>query len=358
MKSILIVDDNLVSLRQIAAQLQDSYEISLAKSGELALQICAHEKPDLILLDMEMPGMNGLETLARLRQDPSLAEIPVIFLSGASGAGVETKCLEAGAEDFISKTAHGKLIRYRIETQLEYAAHRFHPQRVVSEMEDALGFSFAELVECKDRNAAGHIARVSRYAELLGQDLLEQGCFGAELKAEDIPMIRRAAPFHDIGKIGISDLVLLKRGPLTDEERREVHRHTIIGGQMLDLMYSRAPHLPYLKMAKVIAEGHHERYNGEGYPRGLKGDQIPLCCRIMAAANVYDSCVTDRVYRKGLSHETACGIIRDGRGTEFDPRVADAFERLRDAFAVEDVRSKQQIKSMGWSVFHETDINS
>ena len=358
MKSILIVDDNLVSLRQIAAQLQDGYEISLAKSGELALQICAHEMPDLILLDMEMPGMDGFETLACLRQDPSLAEIPVLFLSGTSGAEAEVKCLEAGAEGLISKTANSKLIRYRIETQLEYAAHRFHPQRIVSEMEDALGFSFAELVECKDRNAAGHIARVSRYAELIALDLLERGSFGGELTPEDIPMIRRAAPFHDIGKIGISDLVLLKRGPLTDEELREMHRHTTIGGQMLEVMYERAPHLSYLKMAQVIAQGHHERYNGEGYPLGLKGDRIPLCCRIMAAANVYDSCVTDRVYRKGLSHEAACGIIQDGRGTEFDPLVADAFERLRDAFAAEDIRSKQQMKSMGWSVFHETDINS
>jgi putative two-component system response regulator len=358
MKSILIVDDDLVSLKQISAQLSDKYEVSLAKSGELALQICAGERPDLILLDLEMPGMSGFETIKHLKTDPGLHIIPVIFLTGGNDTGAELKCLETGAADFISKTANTAILRRRIDLQLELSDYQFHQEYMARELEDLIGISFAELVECKDYNITGHITRGGAYAALLAAELFEAGTFRDEFRAADIELIRRAAPFHDIGKIGVSDMILLKRGPLTAEEYREVQQHTVIGEKMLEQIYNSSPNQHYLKTAVMIAGGHHERYDGDGYPRGLKGDAIPLCCRIMAVANVYDACVTDRVYRKALSHEEACAVILAGRGAEFDPRIVDVFDRMRDKFALLHTSSHFPPHEPGWSFYHEANPGS
>ncbi|GHV94475.1 response regulator [Spirochaetia bacterium] len=358
MKSILIVDDNLVSLKQISAQLAENYEVSLAKSGELALQICTYEKPDLILLDVEMPDMDGFQTISRLKSDSRLKQIPVIFLTGSQETATEIKCLEAGAMDFIAKPANTDILRHRIDLHLEYSDYQLHLENMVKELEDNIGISFAELVECKDYNTAGHLMRCGNYSGLLAEELFEEGIFRDELKATDSDMIKRAAPFHDIGKIGVSDIILLKRSALTEEEYREVQKHTFIGGQMMGLIYNRAPTQAYLKMAMVIAEGHHERYDGTGYPRGLKGNDIPLCCRIISVANVYDACVTDRVYRKSLSHEQACEVIFKGRGTEFDPQIVDVFSRIRDKFAALHTNSHFSVKDSEWSFYHESNSDS
>ena len=333
MKSILIVDDNLVSLKQMSTQLAQNYDISLAKSGELALEICAQERPDLILLDVEMPGMDGFATIARLKEDPRLTHVPVIFLTGNQDAATEIKCLESGAMDFITKPANIDILRHRIDLHLEFSAYQLHLEHMVEELEDNIGVSFAELLGCKDRNMATHVLRTAVYAEMLARELQAAGMFKDEITDEYIDLIKRAATFHDVGKIGVSDLILLKRSSLSDEENLEVQKHTIVGSQVLKVIYDRTPDQHYLDMAITIALSHHERYDGKGYPHGLKGDAIPLSCRILAVANVYDSCITDRVYRKGLSHQQACDIIQEGRGTEFDPRIVDAFNALSEKFA-------------------------
>ncbi|MDR2717011.1 MAG: response regulator [Treponema sp.] len=358
MKSILIVDDNLVSLKQISAQLAKDYEVSLAKSGELALQICAREKPDLILLDVEMPGMDGFATIARLKEDTQLKQIPVIFLTGNRDTATEVKCLESGAMDFITKPANADILHYRIEMHLDFAAYQFHPECAVKELEDNIGASFMELLECKDYNLTDHVMHTGKYVELLMGELLEEGVFGNEITAENISVMKRATPFHDIGKIGISDIILLKKSSLTEIEYQEICNHTTIGAQVLKTIYERAPNQDYLKTAITIAEGHHEHYDGTGYPRGLKGDEIPLYCRIMAVANVYDACVTDRVYRKKLSHDDACKVILAGRGTEFDPRVVDAFDKVRNKFASLQVPAKLSLMDKGWSFYNETNTGS
>ncbi|GHU12898.1 response regulator [Spirochaetia bacterium] len=356
MKSILVVDDNLISLKEISAHLSDNYEVLLAKSGELALQICSREKPDLILLDVEMPEMNGFETIARIKQDPGMYQIPVIFLTGNNDTATEVKCLQSGAMDFITKPVVADILRHRIELHLQFSAYQHHLEKTVKELEDSIGISFAELVECKDYNIAGHVLRTGDCAEFLATELLEEGIFAGELAAEDINMLKRAVPFHDIGKIGISDVILMKRGTLTDDEFFEVRKHTIIGARMLEVIYNRTPNQRYLKMASVIAEGHHERFDGTGYPHGLAGDAIPLCCRIMSVANVYDACVTDRVYRKGFGHEETCRIILNGRGKEFDPRVVDAFDKIREKFALLHTASQFTSKDSEWSFYHETNL--
>jgi putative two-component system response regulator len=356
LKSILIVDDNLVNLKQICAQLAETYEVSLAKSGELALQICAQERPDLILLDVEMPQMDGFATIARLKEAPRLKQIPVIFLTGSHDTATEAKCLEAGAMDFITKPVNTGILLRKIEMHLQFASYQFHMEDEVKKLEDNIGISFAELVECKDYNIAGHLVRSGACVELLATEVLEAGIFGSALSAADIGMIKRAAPFHDVGKIGISDVILLKRGALTPDEYEEVRRHTIIGSHVLEAIYSRSPNQHYLKTAIAIARGHHERYDGTGYPQGLKGDAIPLCCRIMSVANVYDACITDRVYRKRLSHEEACQVILEGRGTEFDPRIADVFGKIREKFALLSTMSHFAEKDQGWSIYHEANL--
>jgi putative two-component system response regulator len=358
MKSILIVDDNLVSLKQISVQLAKIYEVSLAKSGELALQICAREPPDLILPDVEMPDMDGFETIARLREDEKLKHIPVIFLTGNHDIATEVKCLESGAMDFIPKPANFDVLHHRIELHLQFSTYQLHLERMVKELEDNIGITFAELLDCKDYHVADHILRTGEYAGILAKEIYASGIFGDEITAEDVDIIRRAAPFYDIGKIGVSDIILLKRASLTKIEFQEICKHTVIGGQVLKHIYDRTPNQYYLKMAMTIAEGHHEHYDGTGYPKGLKGDNIPLCCRIMAVANVYAACISDRAFRKKLSHEEACEIINRGRGTEFDPRVVDVFDKVQDQFSSLYIPAIASLVDQEWDFIYETSIGS
>jgi putative two-component system response regulator len=346
----------MASLKQMSVQLAQNYEVSLAKSGEMALQICAQEKPDLILLDVEMPDMDGFATIARFQEDPHLKHIPVIFLTGNHNAATEIKCLKSGAMDFITKPANIDILHNRIELHLQLSTYQLHLESMVKELEDNIGISFAELLECKDYNVANHVLRTGEFAEVLMKELFEAGTFGRGISAEDIDTMKRAAPFHDIGKIGISDTILRKQGPLTVEQREEIKRHTTIGADMLRVIYSRTPGQHYLKMAITLAEGHHERYDGKGYPQGIIGDAIPLCCRILAVANAYDSYISDRIYRKGNTHEVACKKIFEGRGTEFDSKVVDAFDRVKDKFVSLQISTKKSIVDKEWGYNHETNI--
>jgi putative two-component system response regulator len=350
-KQILVVDDNLASLKQMGAQLEPHYEVSLAKSGALALKICKQEKPDLILLDVEMPEMDGFETLARLKEDPDLNPIPVIFLTGNHDTSTEIRALDSEAMDFITKPANKDILFHRLELHLQFAAYQNSLEQTVKELEESIVTSFAELIECKDDNAGTHVLRTGKYVEILGRKLLEAGTFGDKFSRAELDMIVRAAPFHDIGKIGISDTLLLKEDVLTKDEYEEVKRHTLIGAHFLAAIYERTPEQHYLKFAKLIAESHHERYDGGGYPRGLAGDAIPLCGRIMAVANVYDGCITDRVYRKALSHEEACRVIIDGKGSWFDPRIVEVFEGMKDEFARLKVSVKPLVKIQGKDLY-------
>ncbi|MDR0602067.1 MAG: response regulator, partial [Treponema sp.] len=351
-KQILVVDDNISSLKQIGAQLGSHYEVSLAKSGALALQICKQEKPDLILLDVEMPEMDGFQTLIRLKEDPDLNPIPVIFLTGNRDTETEIRALESGAMDFITKPANKDILFHRLELHLQFAAYQCSLENTVKELENSIVTSFAELIECKDDNAGTHVLRTGKYVEILGRELLKAGTFEGELSEENLDLVVRAAPFHDIGKIGVSDTLLLKEGALTAEEYEEVKKHTLIGARFLQSIYERTPEEQYLRFAKLIAESHHEKYDGTGYPHGLAGDGIPLCARIMTVANVYDGCITDRVYRKALSHEEACRIILDGKGTWFDPRIVETFEGVMDQFARLKVSVEPLVKIQGKNLRH------
>jgi putative two-component system response regulator len=329
-KQILVVDDNLASLKQIGAQLTSFYEISLAKSGHLALQISKQVRPDLILLDVEMPEMDGFETIKRLKEDPELCSIPVIFLTGNRDTATEIRALQSGAMDFITKPVNKDILFHRLELHLQFAAYQTSLENTVVELENSIVTSFAELIECKDYNVGGHVLRAGKYAELIGKELLAAGTFGEELTEEYLNKIIRAAAFHDIGKVGVSDVLLLKPGKLTEDEYKEVKKHTLIGAQFLEKIYERTPERDYLKVAISLARSHHERFDGMGYPDGLKGDAIPLGARIISVAHVYDTCLTDRIYRKAMSYDDACRFIIEERGRAFDPRVVDTFVAVRE----------------------------
>jgi putative two-component system response regulator len=294
-----------------------------------------------------MPEMDGFQTIARLKEDPDLNTIPVIFLTGNRDTVTELRALKSGAMDFITNPANKDILFHRLELHLQFAAYQSSLENTVKELENSIVTSFAELIECKDDNVGGHVLRAGKCVEIIGQELLRSGVFGDDLSGETLDMLIRASPFHDIGKVGISDTVLLKPEALTEEEYREVKRHTLIGAQFLEKISERSPEQPYLKYAKLIAENHHERYDGTGYPHGLAGDDIPLCARIIAVANVYDSCMTDRVYRKARGHERACQVIIEGKGTDFDPRVVDAFVAVKDQVAAMDTRSLPAVKIEG-----------
>jgi putative two-component system response regulator len=328
MAQILVVDDNVVSLKQIRAFLGANYDISLAKSGALALHICTQEKPDLILLDVDMPEMDGFDTLAKLKANPYIASTPVIFLTGNHDAETEIRGLAAGARDFITKPVEQSLLLHRVELHLRFVSYQRYLERSVMELSNSVAMSFSELIECRDKNTGEHVARTSRYVKKLGKRLMENGCYPEDLTEETLDMMERGAPLHDIGKIAISDRILLKPDRLADDEFAIMKKHAAIGAEILENMYARTPSLRYLRYAKKIAASHHERYDGGGYPYGLTGEHIPLCGRIMAVADVYDALVGERVYRKRMSHTEAFLIVKEGKGKHFDPKVVEAFEAI------------------------------
>jgi len=331
--TVLVVDDNQADLRNVQRQLRDTYLVIQAKSGEQALKVCSKMRPDLILLTIEMSEMDGFEVLERLGRTPALSTIPVIFLSETHDIDIEIKGFQRGAADFIAKPVNKSILLHRIGHHLRFHRYQHMLEENVRELEGGIVLGFCEIVEFRDGNTGGHIGRSSRYVQLLGETLRKQSKKMADLLPEsDLDMIVRAAPLHDIGKIGIRDQILLKPGPLTEDEYALAKEHTRIGGRILLNIYRRTPSQHYLKVAALMAEGHHERYDGHGYPCGLAGCDIPLCCRIMAVANVYDACITDRIYRRGMTHEEAHEIITKGAGTAFDPLVVKAFEEVREGF--------------------------
>jgi len=340
LRTIMVVDDNLVNLKYIESQLSGKYHIILAKSGEQALAICSREKPDLILLDIEMPGMDGFETIARIKQDMVLRHIPVIFLTAHRDTGTEVRGLKSGAVDFITKPFEKSILIHRLELHLLFSEYQRQLENKVKELSDSLSASFSELIECRDTNTGGHIVRTSRYVEMLSRELQRRDLFRSELSDFQVDMMVRASPLHDIGKVSISDIILLKPSKLSIEEFETMKTHTTLGAHIIKAMYDRTPTQRYLQYAIMIAEGHHEKFDGSGYPLRKHGDDIPICAKIMAVADVYDALVDDRVYRKAMSHEDAYKIILDGRGTHFDPSVVDAFVSISEEMADESRKKK------------------
>lgn len=346
--TVLVVDDTPDNLSLMSDLLRTDYKVKLAPSGERALQIVAGDsKPDLILLDIMMPDMDGYEVLRRLQFNPDTEDIPVIFLTAMSAADDESVGLELGAVDYITKPINPAIVMARVRNHLQLKRARdflaqhnhFLEQEVanrtsaMAELQDATIRAMASLAETRDNETGNHIRRTQHYMEALARDLQNHPRFKDELTDAAIETIFKSAPLHDIGKVGIPDRILLKPGKLTPEEFEIMKTHTTLGRDaIIAAETGTTQDNPFFRYAKEIAYSHQEKWDGSGYPEGLVGNTIPLSARLMAVADVYDALISERVYKPSYSHEQAVKIIRDGRGSHFDPDMVDAFLALSEEF--------------------------
>jgi putative two-component system response regulator len=280
-----------------------------------------------------MPDMDGFETMAMVKKNLALRHIPVIFLTSTHNTDIEAKALKNGAVDFITKPADTDILLHRIEVHLNLSAYNRQLEDMVRVLEDSIIASFSDMIEYRDGNTGGHVVRTAQFVTILAKELMRREQFRNELNDFTAGMMTRAAPLHDVGKIRISDLILLKPGMLNDDEFQIMKTHTILGAEMLRSIFSKVPSQPYHEMAVLIAECHHERWDGKGYPYKLKGEDIPLCARIMSIADVYDALVDVRIYKRPMSHADACRVIISEKNNMFDQRIVEAFEAAHERFA-------------------------
>lgn len=328
--------------------LKDRYRVKLANSGEKAIKVVQGDSPpDLILLDIMMPGLTGYDVCKILKADPASCDIPIIFLTAMSATEDEKQGLELGAVDFITKPVNPPIVLARVATQLHVkaAADFLKDQNAYLETEvtkrtkelaaiqDVTILAMASLAETRDNDTGNHIRRTQYYMELLANQLKDNDRFRLFLTDDTIKMLFKSAPLHDIGKVGIPDRILLKPGRFEPHEFEIMKNHCKLGRDAIAHAEEQLGlEVEFLKYAKEIAYGHQEKWDGSGYPEGLSGDDIPISARLMAVADVYDALISRRVYKEGMPHEKAVGIVAEGRGTHFDPDVVDAFLGVTDQF--------------------------
>ncbi len=345
---VLIVDDAPDSLSLLSGILKDVYRVKIANNGEKALRIAAgRDQPDLILLDIMMPGMDGYEVCRRLKRDPATKSIPVIFLTAKSDIAAEESGLGLGAVDYITKPVSPPVMLARVRTHLQLKmASDFlrdknaYLEQVISQRtfeiqtaQEVMFSGFASLAETRDNETGGHIFRTQHYVRALAEQLQAHPRFASFLTEQGVSTLFRSAPLHDIGKVGIPDNILLKPGRLDAAEYEIMKTHTSLGKEAIESAEKRlGVEVEFLRIAKEIIYSHHERWDGKGYPQGLSGERIPLAAQLMAVADGYDAMTSDRVYKKGVSHERAAEIITLERGLQFDPDVVDAFLIIQEEF--------------------------
>nr|WP_199405181.1 MULTISPECIES: two-component system response regulator [Corallincola] len=318
--TILVVDDTPENIDVLAGLLRDDYNVKAAKNGEIALKI-AHlsPPPELILLDIMMPGIDGYEVCRRLKEDPVTKHIPVIFVTAKISPEDELRGLELGAVDYITKPISPPIVKARVKTQLALFNQNRELDRKVKEQTATIAETRQKVIErlgraaeYKDNETGMHVVRMSHYSRILA--------VAVGMNEADADLLKAAAPMHDIGKIGIPDRVLQKPGKLDAEEWEVMQSHAVIGGEILGDDESEL-----LKLAKLVALTHHEKWNGKGYPNGLAGEDIPLEGRIVAIADVFDALTSERPYKKGWSVEDAIALLEKEAGEHFDPRLVKLF---------------------------------
>lgn len=352
--TILIVDDTPDNIMLLSRLLKDKYHTKVATNGSTALQVAAATPDlDLVLLDVMMPGMDGYETCRQLKANPSTADIPVIFLTAKNQIEDEAMGLSVGAVDYLGKPISPPILFARVATHLTLRAarkllqeHNQNLERTVQQrtaqlllMQEALILAMASMAETRDGkghddSGANHIRRTQLYVRALALKLRSHPRFAASLSEENIELMTKSAPLHDIGKVAIPDHILRKRGKLDPEEFEVMKLHAAYGRDTIMLAEK---HLggnnSFLMFAREIAHSHQEKWDGSGYPESLSGEDIPVSARLMAVADVYDALISRRVYKPPFSHAQSLDIMRQGRGTHFDPDVLDAFFALEEEFA-------------------------
>ena len=345
---VLVVDDTPENLALMAGLLKDHYRVKVANGGEAALRLARAEPlPDIVLLDIMMPGMDGYEVCRRLKADPATEALPVIFLTALHDTADETRGLQLGAVDYIGKPVSPPIVLARLQSHLmlKHAADVLRDHNAVLEaqvrrrtqeiegLQDVVVLALASLGETRDNETGNHLRRTQHYVRRLAEQLRAHPRFAAVLDDEAIRLLFKSAPLHDIGKVGIPDRILLKPGRLDADEFEVMKTHTTLGYEAIHRAEeSLGQEVPFLRFAKEIALSHQEKWDGSGYPQGLQGEAIPVSARLMALADVYDALISRRVYKPAMPVEQAEAIIREGRGSHFDPDVVDAFEAVREDF--------------------------
>lgn len=336
-KTIFVVDDNATSLTMAENALVNMYRTIALSSAAQMFKALEKFTPDLILLDVEMPEINGFEAMTMLKDNATYSEIPVIFLTGLTDSGNEALGIKLGAVDFISKPFSELVLLNRIKNHLhiddlirERTAQLTERTEQLEKLKNGIVYTMADLVENRDRNTGGHIDRTSVYMKLLIDAMFERDVYINEMISWDMDSVVSSARLHDIGKIAIPDSILNKPGKLDDEEFAIMKTHTTEGENIINRTIERTGDAKFLLNAKLIAVYHHEKWDGSGYPYKLKGADIPLQGRIMAIIDVYDALVSERPYKKAFSHEDACRIISEEAGRHFDPLITEVFGKVSE----------------------------
>ncbi len=363
--SILVVDDNELNRDLLARRLkQQEFTVSTASDGQEAIDQMAQEKFDLVLLDIMMPNVNGYQVLEYMKGEQTLIHIPVIVISALDEMESIVRCIEMGADDYLTKPFNPVLLRARVTASLE--KKRLHDleeeyrlqledyndeleKRVREQVNEIAStqlstiFAMSKLAESKDPETGAHLDRMREYCRALAAHLSGREPFSDIINEDFIDGIYAASPLHDIGKVGIPDNILLKPDKLTDEEWHIMKQHPKIGADTLRAVHEKHPNNTFIQIGIEIAECHHEKWDGSGYPEGLTGEDIPLSARILTLADVYDAMTSERCYKEAFDHEKSRQLILDGSGKHFDPKVVEAFVEIEQEF----VRIKQTFREPG-----------
>jgi putative two-component system response regulator len=349
MKTVVIVDDNDVNLLMAERALRGLYRVYTLPSAGALFNLLEKVRPDLILLDILMPEVGGFEAMERLKTDARYAGIPVVFLTSKSDAVTEVRGFELGAVDFISKPFSAPVLQNRIKTHLNIEAiirertlALEQQTQTLRRMQNSLVFVLANMVENRDKLTGKHIEHTTRYISLLLGAMLDKGVYADEVNAwiagpggresTGLDVIISSSRLHDIGKVAVPDAILNKPDSLTDEEYKLMKTHVEAGEKIIENIINEAGEDIFLRNALLFAAHHHERWDGAGYPRGLKGADIPLQGRVMALADVYDALTSVRSYKSARTHEETVETIRSGAGTHFDPALVEVFLSVSEHF--------------------------
>jgi len=340
---ILVVDDDKTNLSLAQNILGTQYRIAASNSGKAALRYLERHRPDLILLDINMPEMDGFEVMEKLRADPAARTIPVIFLTADNLAETEIKCFQMGALDFVVKPFVPAILLSRVSKTIELDQYRHNLEKMVNDqaekitedarrlgmIQDSVIVGMANLIESRDGSTGKHVKNTQTYVKMIADELYERGLFAKELTPDYIQNLCKAAPLHDVGKIKIPDAILQKPGRLTPEEFDTMKLHTTLSRKIIKTIIGDIEDEHYVRMVEDIAMYHHERWDGTGYPSGLTADHIPLSARIMAVADVFDALYEERCYKPPVRPiERIMQIMSEGRGTQFDPVIIDVFVEM------------------------------
>ena len=336
-KTVFIVDDNATNLTVADEALGEQYRVIALSSAAQLFKALKKYLPDLILLDIEMPEMNGFEAMKQLKVSERYASIPVIFLTGLTDAVNEAYGIELGAVDFITKPFSKPVLLNRIKNHLnidelirERTMQLAEQTEQLVRLKNGIVYTLADIVENRDTSTGGHIDRTTVYMEILVDAMLDEGTYSYEMRNWNIESVVSSARLHDIGKITIADSILNKPGPLTAKEYETMKTHSKEGERIISKAMERTGDTDFLQNAKLFAAYHHERWDGTGYPYGLKGNKIPLHGRMMAVIDVYDALVSERPYKKALPHRQAFGVVIEEQGRHFDPVIAEVFRTIGD----------------------------